>query len=57
MSKGTPMRAVRVDDDLWDRARTAAAVNETDVSAVIRAALERYARRTERRIEAEEAGK
>ena len=44
----TPLRAVRVDDPLWERAKAAAEANGTDVSAVVRAALERYARRHER---------
>jgi hypothetical protein len=51
----TPVRAVRVDDELWARAWLAAEENGTNVSAVVRAALERYARRYERQIE--EAGK
>lgn len=38
-------RMVRVEDELWNAARAAAEANGTTVSAVIRAALERYVKR------------
>ena len=31
----TPMRALRVPDDIWDNAREVAAINDTSVSAMI----------------------
>lgn len=42
MSKGTPHRAVRVPDDVWQAALVATAANGTTVTAVIVAALTRY---------------
>lgn len=42
---GTPRRTIRVPDALWDAAAVKAAEQGTDVSAVIRKALERYVRR------------
>lgn len=45
----TPLRNIRVDDELWDRAIAATEVDETDVSTVVRDALRRYAARIERR--------
>jgi len=41
MSK-TPLRAVRVDPELWEKARTVAAANNENLSAVIRDALRAY---------------
>ena len=41
MSK-TPLRAVRVDPELWESARAVAASNGDNLSAVIRDALRRY---------------
>lgn len=41
-------RMVRVEDELWEAAKAAAAANETTVSAVVRAALERYVKRARR---------
>jgi predicted transcriptional regulator len=40
---------VRVEDDLWNAAREAAAANDTTVSEVIRDALRRYVKRQEKR--------
>jgi predicted HicB family RNase H-like nuclease len=37
-----PARPVRVEDELWQAAKEAAAEDGTSVSAVIRDALERY---------------
>lgn len=42
---GTPRRTIRVADALWDAAQAKAEQEGTDVSAVIRKALERYVRR------------
>ena len=42
---GTPRRSIRVPDDLWNAAAKKASAEGTDVSAVIRKALERYVRR------------
>jgi len=50
----TPLRNVRVEDELWERARVAAEARETDVSTVIRRALETYAARYERQREESE---
>lgn len=41
---GTPRRTIRVPDALWDAAQAKAEQEGTDVSAVIRKALERYVR-------------
>lgn len=41
-SKGTPLRNVRVPEDLWGRALARAAAEGTTVSAVIVQALKRY---------------
>jgi len=38
-------RMVRVEDELWEAAKAAAASQETTVSEVIREALRRYVRR------------
>jgi hypothetical protein len=38
----TPIRAVRVPDDVWNAAKQRAAAEGTDVSAVVRHALRRY---------------
>lgn len=43
---GTPRRTIRVPDALWDAAAAKAEAQGTDVSAVIRKALERYVKRT-----------
>jgi len=37
----TPLRSVRIDDDLWERTAEAAEARGTDRSEVVRAALER----------------
>ena len=46
MSK-TPLRAVRVDPELWDKARTIAAEQGDNLSAVIRDALRAYINESE----------
>ena len=38
----TPIRAVRIDDDLWDRVKRAAARNGETASDVVRRGLEEY---------------
>jgi antitoxin component of RelBE/YafQ-DinJ toxin-antitoxin module len=40
----TPLRAIRIDDELWDAAKKVAADRDETVSDVIRRALERYVR-------------
>lgn len=45
----TPLRNVRVDEDLWSAAIVAATEEGTDVSSVIREALEEYVDKAERR--------
>jgi predicted transcriptional regulator len=42
---GTPRRTIRVPDALWDAAQAKAEEKGTDVSAVIRKALERFVKR------------
>lgn len=42
--RGAPRRTIRVDDELWSRAKAVAAERGDDVSAVIRRALEAYVR-------------
>lgn len=42
---GTPRRTIRVPDALWDAAAAKAEAEGTDLSTVIRKALERYVRR------------
>lgn len=44
----TPLRNVRVPDDVWQAAQAAAAANGTTVSAVIVDRLERYVARQRR---------
>jgi predicted DNA binding CopG/RHH family protein len=44
MSKGTPIRNIRVPDDLWDSARAKAAARGENLSQVLRRALEEYAK-------------
>ena len=46
MSK-TPLRAVRVDPELWDTARAVADKNHDNLSRVIRDALRAYIKETE----------
>lgn len=41
-SKGTPLRNVRVPDEVWDAARARAESEGTTVSAVVLAALREY---------------
>jgi predicted transcriptional regulator len=40
MSKGTPPRAVRIPDEMWDKLGSIAKNRNTDRSEVIRAAVE-----------------
>lgn len=47
----TPIHTVRVPDDLWERAGRAADAKGSDLSAEIRAFLERMARRHERALD------
>lgn len=47
-ARGTPRRAIRIPDALWQAALEKARERDEDLSAVIRAALERYVRRKER---------
>jgi hypothetical protein len=48
MSKGaTPLRAVRVEDPLWDTARTIATKNGETISDIIRDALRIYIQENE----------
>jgi len=44
----TPGRAIRVDDQLWTSAQSAAASNGEAVSDVVRRALAAYVKRTDR---------
>jgi len=46
MSK-TPLRAVRVDPELWEKARAVAEANNENLSAVIRDALRAYVQENE----------
>ena len=46
MSK-TPLRAVRVDPELWEKARTIAKANDDNLSRVIRDALRDYIKENE----------
>ena len=46
MSK-TPLRAVRVDPELWEKARAVAAEKGDNLSAVIRDALRQYINESE----------
>lgn len=41
----TPIRGVRVPDELWQDAQAVAKARDEDVSAEIRAGLERYVKR------------
>lgn len=41
----TPLRSIRIDDDLWSAARAAADREGTTVSEVVRAALREYVAR------------
>lgn len=41
----TPIRSIRIADDLWADAQKVAAAKGEDVSAEVRAALERYVKR------------
>lgn len=48
----TPLRNIRVEDDLWARAGYAAEAKGSDLSSEIRAFLERLARAHERKANA-----
>jgi len=52
----TPLRNIRVPDELWDSALDAAEAKDSDLSTEIRAFLERLARNHERKTR-EEAGR
>lgn len=41
----TPMRAMRIPDEVWDAARERAERDGTTVTAVVLAALQRYVKR------------
>jgi predicted DNA-binding protein len=43
VSKGTPIRNIRVPDDIWQRAKARAAAQGTTVSDIIQEALRKYA--------------
>jgi predicted transcriptional regulator len=45
MSKGTPLRNIRVPDELWDAAKAKAEADGRSVSAVLVEALRRYVTR------------
>ncbi len=49
-STHTPARNVRIPDELWDAAKARAELEGTDVSAVIRAALQRFVTRPPRQV-------
>ena len=42
MARGTPLRNVRVDDDLWQAAKAKAEAEGTTLTAVILEALRRF---------------
>lgn len=42
MSKGTTRRSIRIEDELWDAAKTKAEAEGTDLSNIIRGALREY---------------
>lgn len=42
MSKGTPLRAVRVDAELWEKAKAKAKDRGDNLSHILRQALEKY---------------
>lgn len=42
MSKGTPNRAIRIDDELWENAKAVATRRGDTISEILRAALEDY---------------
>lgn len=43
----TPLRAVRVDPELWEKAQAVAAANGNNLSAIIRDALRQYIQEAE----------
>jgi predicted DNA binding CopG/RHH family protein len=45
MPRGTPLRNLRVPDDLWQAAKAKAAAEGTTLTAVLVAALRRYVAR------------
>lgn len=42
LSKGTTRRSIRIEDELWDAAKTKAEAEGTDLSNIIRGALRDY---------------
>lgn len=42
MSKGTPKRSIRVDDELWDKAKEVADERGDNLSTILRIALINY---------------
>lgn len=42
MSKGTTRRSIRIEDELWDAAKTKAEAEGTDLSNIIRGKLRDY---------------
>lgn len=42
---GTPRRTIRISDEMWAKAQAKAEERGEDLSAVLRAALERYVKR------------
>lgn len=48
----TPLRAIRIPDDLWAASQEAAQVRGENISAVVRRSLERYVKATEKKAAA-----
>jgi hypothetical protein len=44
----TPIRSIRIPEELWDELKQAAAEDGTDVSTIMRAQAERYLKRRKR---------
>jgi hypothetical protein len=47
VSKGTTIRGVRIEDELWEAARAKAATEETNISEVIRELLAEWVSRAD----------
>ena len=47
MSKGTPRRSIRIDDELWEKAQGIASQRDENLSDIIRKALEAYIKESE----------
>lgn len=45
MPRGTPLRNIRISDELWESVKARAAVDGRDVSSVVRELLERWVKR------------